>query len=159
LCEVLLMGVKMDAYNAARRATRNMVECYTCGAVFHRPPALAKLNTRQFCSRDCYRENAIGPGNANWRGGEIGDGRGRVMVYAPNHPNANLYGGTHIFRYRLVASRILGRPLRDDEVVHHINGDSSDDRPENLCVISQSEHAKLHNVKGKFVREAKNACA
>lgn len=38
----------------------------------------------------------------------------------------------------------LKRPLRDDEVVHHINGDKTDNRVENLAVMSQSEHAQIH---------------
>lgn len=44
--------------------------------------------------------------------------------------------------HRKVAEELLGRPLRSGEVVHHINGDSTDNTPENLLVLtSQSEHA------------------
>jgi hypothetical protein len=38
----------------------------------------------------------------------------------------------------------LGRELQPDEVVHHINGDSTDDRLENLQVLSRSEHTAIH---------------
>jgi hypothetical protein len=46
----------------------------------------------------------------------------------------------------------LGRHLQPDEIVHHINGIVNDDRPENLAVMTQSEHAKLHRdpIEGKF---------
>lgn len=84
-----------------------------------------------------------GSRNPRWKGGEIQDGHGRTLIYSPNHPNPN-WCGTHVYRYRLVMEQQLGRFLRPDEVVHHKNGDHSDDRPENLVVMSQSEHAKTH---------------
>ena len=68
------------------------------------------------------------------------------MVYAKGHPDARLFGGTHIYEYRLIAARTIGRPLRADEVVHHVNGDHTDNRPENLEVMTQGEHLMAHNL-------------
>ena len=50
----------------------------------------------------------------------------------------------------LLEEQILGRPLGEDEVVHHVNEDKRDNRPENLQVMTRAEHASLHH-KGKTV--------
>lgn len=44
------------------------------------------------------------------------------------------------YLHRVVAARQLGRPLEPGEVVHHLNGDKKDARPENLLVLQADEH-------------------
>lgn len=44
--------------------------------------------------------------------------------------------------HRRVAETMLGRPLQPGEVVHHLDGDSTNNAPENLVVLpSQNYHA------------------
>lgn len=51
---------------------------------------------------------------------------------------------TYVLEHRLIMEQHLGRKLREKEAVHHVNGDKTDNRVENLEVMSLSEHASLH---------------
>lgn len=52
--------------------------------------------------------------------------------------------------HRWIMEQELGRPLRRDEHVHHINGDSLDNRRENLQVLPERDHHILTNA-GQFM--------
>lgn len=96
----------------------------------------------------------IGNTNPRWKGGIINDSGGRTLVYSPAHPHPSKYG-THVFRYRLVMEKSLGRFLLPTEIIHHKNGDHSDDRIENLEIMSQSQHCLLHLHPAKFANNTK----
>jgi hypothetical protein len=96
--------------------------------------------------------NGFGPLSTTWKGGETRLRNGRVMIYAPAHPRASAGGGRYVFRYVLTIEKYLGRFLSDDEIVHHINGDHTDDRLENLQVMTRGEHNQLHYKGRKYFK-------
>lgn len=70
-------------------------------------------------------------------------GDGYIAVYVPDHPYANKSG--YVMEHRLIMEEHIGRYLRKDEEVHHINRKRNDNRIENLMLLSVSEHKSLHN--------------
>lgn len=46
--------------------------------------------------------------------------------------------------HRVVAEQKIGRPLRKDEVVHHIDGNKRNNSSDNLMICSRAEHARIH---------------
>ena len=82
-----------------------------------------------------------------WKGGRIRDRDGYQLLWMPTHPQAN--SGGYMREHRLVMEREVCRPLLPHEVVDHINGQRSDNRPENLKLYqSNAEHLRC-TLKGR----------
>lgn len=55
-----------------------------------------------------------------------------------------LKDGSTMDEHRFIMERYLGRKLDTCEVVHHCNGSPRDNRLENLDIMLDSEHGRLH---------------
>lgn len=70
----------------------------------------------------------------NWRGGYIQkNGYRLVRRY-----------GEEVYEHRWIMEQHLGRKLNSNEIVHHLNGNKTDNRVENLVVWNQAEHVAHH---------------
>lgn len=66
---------------------------------------------------------------------------GYRLLYCPMHPTASC---GYVKEHRVVAETKCGRSLAPGEMVHHRNGDKTDNRPENLEVMTAAAHTRLH---------------
>ncbi|MBM9931837.1 hypothetical protein IPC339_29745 [Pseudomonas aeruginosa] len=121
-----------------------MTICPICSNEFTK-----KRKEQRFCSQICRQRNN-GKGRAGQKTG-LRQGAykqrltkdGYLRMYAAKHPYAN--GRKEIHVHVMVMEMHIGRPISPGECVHHINGIKTDNRLENLQLMSFSEHSKEHN--------------
>lgn len=115
---------------------RTEVACPACGDSFETYETSAGERHRIFCSHKCATDS-----NVKRSVGRKVNGRdvtmhvsGYLMVWAPDRGR--------IMEHRYVMEQALGRQLRTDEHVHHMNNIKMDNRLENLALLSPSTHAQ-----------------
>lgn len=117
---------------------------YTCNVCQKEFDAVHK--NRKFCSRKCYFSTRFGENNPQWKGGKRITSHGYIVVTPPrNHPKRkSKNNGWIIFEHRHVMEGHIGRYLKSNEFVHHINGIKTDNRIENLIILTKSLHNTNH---------------
>jgi hypothetical protein len=81
------------------------------------------------------KSSQSGSNHYHWQGGRVILKTGYIEIYMPNHPYARR---NYVFEHRLVMEVHIGRHLTPKEVVHHINGNPSDNRIENLMLFANN---------------------
>lgn len=69
---------------------------------------------------------------------------GYQMVYLPTHSRANTSGAVYV--HILVAEKMLNRPLKDTEIVHHVDFNRSNNKETNIWVFKTGrDHSNYHS--------------
>lgn len=127
-CSVACRDAVKRGRKGAERVARISYVCEGCG---HARERLPHEKERRFCSVDCA--NKAKPGRPPKRYSKITTSEGYITVYVP--PEDRPKGQEKVARHaehRIVMAKSLGRALEPYETVHHINGDKTDNRLENL---------------------------
>ena len=82
--------------------------------------------------------------NPNWKGGKRLCSNGYIEIYCPEHPNANKR--KCVYEHQLVMEAAIGRYHTKGEVVHHIDGNKQNNSLQNLLLLTNAEHVKLHAI-------------
>lgn len=107
---------------------------------------------KRFCTNSCrgkwmyeHKQNLPPSQKGKKPGNFVGriKRRGYWAIFIPDHPHASKQG--YVKEHRLVMEKKLGRYLADWEIVHHMNHNKEDNRPENLMLLNtNTEHRALH---------------
>lgn len=152
----------MRANTTEREGTSSaflMTSKYRSGHVAYKDPAKRRAARQRYLERKKvakygpdaagqdmrgrHGNHATGEKNGRWNGGRWMHPDGYVGIAVPEGHHLRQAHG-YAFEHQIVAEIMLGRRLRQDEVVHHRNGDRTDNRPENLEVTTRGEHARHH---------------
>ena len=95
----------------------------------------------------CSLQLNISPGAVAHRACKIGLGKMKgetlKLTILKGYPCVSM-GSYREQLHRLVAEYVLGRKLLVDEIVHHVDGNIWNVNPDNLQIVSRSEHQRIH---------------
>ena len=161
--------------NAERFRAKRFRACDNCGRQFEYRGRHKKRNAHFFCCDECYKEYKTKKiyVNCDWCGKPIYKKRSDVARNKHNFCDPSCYidyinfekagapnqivCGTPL--HRSLAKMKLGRALKENEEVHHIDGNHNNNDLENLMVLTASEHAKIHaaqkerDTSGRFIKK------
>lgn len=121
--------------------------CQQCGKTFVSYQAWVRRGRGKFCSRDCHNLSQT-------KGDRTIRGDGYVYIKQPSHHRANLWG--YVYEHILVAEKKIGRPLTPSEIVHHLNGNHSDNNPDNLLVCASAGHHLQQHARQRIISKGGN---
>lgn len=81
---------------------------------------------------------------SNWKGGVRTTSKGYKQILMPEHKRADATG--YVMEHIVVYESATGIEVPDGCCIHHLNGIKSDNRIENLCMMTNSAHTVFHHT-------------
>ena len=108
------------------------------------------LNCRKQLKKYVKGHNVVnfvkhGADHPSWKGGKLLDKNGYFLIHDPKHPRSKKRN-SYVLEHILIMESYLGRRLKDNEIVHHKNQIKTDNRIENLQLMTDSQHKSLHTL-------------
>jgi len=128
-------------------------KCRKCAASESGKGRTYSLETREKISKS----NIITKGNKSER--RQGNGyKGKLLPVGIEHPRIKSYkGGRYIMEHILVIEEKIGRFIKEDAIIHHIDGNKLNNNIDNLFLIeeenSKTIHMQIHNELEKLAFE------
>ena len=126
-----------------------IVNCKVCNKEITRWKRYNKKVDKHYCAKHLpqfYLNTIIHENKSNPKNREKnGQWKGGVNKRQDGYLRITIESGTRQLYHRYLLEKHLGIKLKPSQVVHHVNGDNTDNRLENLLIVSQQEHTKLHN--------------
>lgn len=120
-----------DCYHTSTRKPPLIRNCVFCGNEFI---VDRRHKEKKFCNLECS--------NAHRR-----SSRRVPTLGADGYKYVWFSDGSGEKEHRYIMEQHLGRKLNADEVVHHIDGNRSNNILSNLAVMKRGEHSKIHRKK------------
>jgi len=123
-----------NQYKKPRPKTGIIKHCVVCEKEYYIPQHRIKTGKSKYCSRSCLAKQHLK---------DFVPIHGFKPLNKPLHKYKQIkINGKMVREHRYIMEQYLGRKLERWEHVHHINDDSSDNRIENLEVLSNSDHQR-----------------
>ena len=111
---------------------------------------------RRVCKNLGIKTQKTGPRRGDkhpgWKGGTTYI-RGYKLLYSPDHPHHNKQ--RRVLEHRLVVEQREGRYLKPEEVVHHIDGDITNNSPNNLEIFETNGVHRAYEILGRIKKISK----
>ena len=107
---------------------------------------IPRRNPQEARSLESYKKKMMGENNPFWGKGKNGKGvriTGKYRyIYMPSRKKYSY--NNYFLEHHMVAEKALGRYMKTGEIIHHINGNSLDNRNCNLLICTKGYHTWLH---------------